>query len=182
MITALQCNREKLAQRVIERVTVIAVKLVELQDDIRELWAEFDRLAPGETIAGCATKKEFCERMLHRTPRAIRYMLAGGNQKQGEIISPLAGLLEVRNHLDQKIMEVLLQELIDEELDQINQRGVFTSRSGADDAAVQVGQPLQRLDKTLLEVGHPGRWSNSRKLEHARSRPRQVYRRAWRWA
>jgi hypothetical protein len=51
--------------------------LKSLEDDIRRLWVEFDNLKVGETILGCATKKEFCERKLHRTPRTIQYLLAG---------------------------------------------------------------------------------------------------------
>jgi hypothetical protein len=80
--------REALAQRVINGVAVIAPKLNTLADDIRQLWAEFEALRPGETIFGCATKKEFCTQHLGRTPRAVRYLLAGGNHVRGEIVSP----------------------------------------------------------------------------------------------
>jgi hypothetical protein len=80
--------REALAQRVINGIAVIAPKLNTLADDIRQLWAEFEALRPGETIFGCATKKEFCTQHLGRTPRAIRYLLAGGNHVRGEIVSP----------------------------------------------------------------------------------------------
>lgn len=68
----------------------VAQKLVELKPYIEELWRRFDN---GDKILGCSTKKEFCEDVLHRSPRAIRYMLAGGNpdnvrQQPAEIISP----------------------------------------------------------------------------------------------
>jgi hypothetical protein len=80
--------REALAQRIVEKCSVMLVALADLEDDIRSLWDEFERLPKGETILGCTTKKEFCEK-LGRTPRAVRYMLDGGNQNNGgEIISP----------------------------------------------------------------------------------------------
>jgi hypothetical protein len=72
-------DREVLAQRVIACIGSIATKLAELEPDIRQLWVEFENLPKGETIRGCTTKKEFCEKHLHRTPRAIQYMLDGGN-------------------------------------------------------------------------------------------------------
>jgi hypothetical protein len=67
----------------------VAQKLVTLKPYIEELYRRIDR---GETILGCSTKKEFCDRVLLRTPRAVRYMLEGGNhrrtQDEGEIVSP----------------------------------------------------------------------------------------------
>ena len=83
-------RREILARRVIRKVTVLAAKLVDLEADIRQLWREFESLKPGEMILGCRTKKAFCAKFLHRTPRAVRYMLKGGNPDnwRGEIISP----------------------------------------------------------------------------------------------
>ena len=70
---------------------VLSVKLMDLEEDIRALWIEFEDLRDGETIMGCHTKKEFCKEKLNRTPRAIQYMLTGGNPdnvKRSEIISP----------------------------------------------------------------------------------------------
>ena len=88
-------DREQLAQRVIVGIGSIATKLSELEPDIRQLWIEFKNLPHGETIMGCATKKEFCETHLHRTPRAIQYLLNGGSNgnyvpvaERSEIISP----------------------------------------------------------------------------------------------
>lgn len=81
--------REALAQRIVEKCSVMLVALADLEDDIRSLWDEFESLPKGETILGCTTKKEFCEKKLRRTPRAVRYMLDGGNPNNGgEIISP----------------------------------------------------------------------------------------------
>ena len=81
-------DREALALRVVEGIACLAPKLSALAEDIRQLWVEFEALKPGETIMGCATKKQFCD-LIGRTPRAVRYMLAGGNVNRGETISPL---------------------------------------------------------------------------------------------
>src|SRR6266851_467649 len=72
-------DREALARRVITAVGTLTVSLKSLEADVRLLWEEFDRLKSGETILGCRTRKEFCTRHLDRTPRAVRYMLKGGN-------------------------------------------------------------------------------------------------------
>jgi hypothetical protein len=63
------------ARSIISRLDSVCAKLKTLEDDIRVLWADFDTLKDGETILGCATKKEFCEKKLHRAPQTVRYML-----------------------------------------------------------------------------------------------------------
>jgi hypothetical protein len=88
-------DREALARRVVEGIECIAPKLAALAEDIRQLWREFEVLKPGETIMGCTTKKEFC-RMVGRTPRAVRYMLAGGNANRAETISPPSDDIKIR--------------------------------------------------------------------------------------
>ena len=83
---------EMRARSILSRIESISAKLKTLEADIRLLWIDFDNLKAGETILGCATKKEFCEKRLQRTPRAVRYMLDGGNpanQDREEIISPV---------------------------------------------------------------------------------------------
>ena len=96
-------DRDVLAQRIVDTVGVLAVKLKDLEDDIRVLWTEFDQLKSGESILGCATRKEFCAKYLKRTPRAVRFMLTRGAEDKSadtarrlldgeEIISPLADL------------------------------------------------------------------------------------------
>ena len=74
-----QVDREALAKRVVEQVRLVGASLKDLETDIRALWEEFERLQDGETIMGCRTKGEFCDRILGRTPRAVQYMLKGGN-------------------------------------------------------------------------------------------------------
>jgi len=82
---------EMRARSIISRMEGFAAKLKTLEDDLRALWLDFENLKAGDTILGCATKKEFCEKKLGRTPRAIQYMLAGGNPNntRSEIISPV---------------------------------------------------------------------------------------------
>jgi hypothetical protein len=65
--------REELAQR----VAAAFAKLADHKDDIEELWAEFEALCDGETIKGCKTKTEFCDKVLGRSIRAIQYLISG---------------------------------------------------------------------------------------------------------
>jgi len=81
-------EREALAGRVVAHFRAVCLKLAEMQKDIQLLWFEFDCLPTGEKIMGCANRKEFCRERLGRTPRAVRYMLKGGN-KRGENVSPV---------------------------------------------------------------------------------------------
>ncbi len=82
MHSATYTSVEGLARSVVSKMDSMVTTLKDLEDDIRRLWVEFDNLKVGETILGCATKKEFCEKKLNRTPRAISYMLGGGNHKR----------------------------------------------------------------------------------------------------
>ena len=67
-----EIDSESLGIFVRDGVIGVAQKLVELKPYIEELWRRIDR---GEVILGCSTKKEFCQQVLQRTPRAVRYML-----------------------------------------------------------------------------------------------------------
>jgi hypothetical protein len=68
--------REALAQK----VAAAFARLADHKEDIERLWQEFASLQDGETIMGCATKTEFCERVLGRSIRAIQYLLNGRTQ------------------------------------------------------------------------------------------------------
>jgi hypothetical protein len=68
---------EMRARSILSRIESVSAKLKTLEADIRALWLDFDNLKTGETILGCATKKEFCEKKLHRHPRTVQYLLAG---------------------------------------------------------------------------------------------------------
>lgn len=76
-------EREALAQK----VAAAFARLADHKDDIQRLWVEFENLQSGETIMGCSTKTEFCEKVLGRSIRAVRYMLDGGNHNRGETVS-----------------------------------------------------------------------------------------------
>ena len=78
-------DSETLGRFVRDGVIRVAQKLVELKPYVEELYRRLDR---GEVILGCSTKKEFCQQVLQRTPRAVRYMLDGGNHNRGETVSP----------------------------------------------------------------------------------------------
>jgi hypothetical protein len=55
----------------------VLLKLVHLKPYIEVLWGRFAELKNAETIAECHTKEEFCEQCLHRSIRAMQYMLYG---------------------------------------------------------------------------------------------------------
>jgi hypothetical protein len=79
-------EREKLAQEV-EKLALEAFggyeqslkKLTELRPMIAQLREVFMKLKPSETVAGCRTWTEYCERVLHRSDRRIRQILKGAN-------------------------------------------------------------------------------------------------------
>lgn len=54
-------------------------KLTELLPYLDELTKRFTRLRKGQTILGYTTMDAFCRAELHRTSRAVRYALSGGN-------------------------------------------------------------------------------------------------------
>jgi hypothetical protein len=71
---------EALGLFVRDGLTGVATKLAELRPYVEEVWR---RLENGETILGCKTKKAFCEQVLHRDTRTVRYMLNDGNHCRG---------------------------------------------------------------------------------------------------
>lgn len=79
--------------------------------DIIALWREFARLAPGQTIMGCATKTEYCDRIIGRSMRAIQYLIGGGNHKrERETVSRPAAALPhtVSPQLSQQHLKLML--------------------------------------------------------------------------
>jgi hypothetical protein len=48
---------------------------------VKQLRRDFRALKPGETIMGCRTWTAFCTKVLKRTTRAVRYIVAGGNPR-----------------------------------------------------------------------------------------------------
>jgi len=66
-------------------------KLTELLPYLEELTKRFTHLRKGQTIMGYTTMDAFCRGELHRTSRAVRYALSGGNpnnKKKGEESAP----------------------------------------------------------------------------------------------
>lgn len=63
----------------------LLAKLVQLKPYVEVLWERFDHLKKGETIAGCRTKKEFCQKCLNRSIRAVEYMLYGRTPKKATV-------------------------------------------------------------------------------------------------
>lgn len=80
-----EMDSESLGILVRDGIIGVATKLVELKPYVEELWR---RLESSEVILNCSTKKEFCQQVLQRTSRAVRYMLEGGNHNRGETVSP----------------------------------------------------------------------------------------------
>jgi hypothetical protein len=72
-------TNNELGEHVEQIALVVGQTLADLKPFIEELWRRFDQLEGRETIRGCHTKKEFCEKVLGKTARAVQYMLAGGN-------------------------------------------------------------------------------------------------------
>lgn len=70
---------DQLAEHVRDGIGGVYFSMAMIAPYIQELWRRFETLGAGESISGCRTKKEYCETVLNRTPRAVRYMLAGGN-------------------------------------------------------------------------------------------------------
>src|SRR5258708_30071210 len=103
---------EMRARSIVSRMASLCDKLKTLEDDIRALWLDFDNLKPGETILGCATKKEFCEQKLHRTPQAIRYMLDPDLRTSKQCLLPAPEPIDVaKEHL--KLMQARVNVLAD---------------------------------------------------------------------
>jgi len=71
-------DREALAQR----IAGAFAKLADHQTEVLQLWREFENLHDDERIMGCATKTEYCTKVLGRSMRAVQYMLAGGNPRE----------------------------------------------------------------------------------------------------
>jgi hypothetical protein len=58
---------------------------------IKQLRCDFRALKSGATIMGCKTWTEFCVKVLKRTDRAIRYVIAGGNPRSKRTVETKLG-------------------------------------------------------------------------------------------
>jgi hypothetical protein len=111
-MTALALSNEALGSHVENAVLGISKTLADLRPYIEELWTRFDALEPGQTIRGCRTRKEYCANVLQRTPRAVRYMLDGGNpvSKRGETVSP-AESVQLVNEVPAPVIDIVFDKL-----------------------------------------------------------------------
>ena len=100
----LKMKSEALGLYVSQQMTTVLTVLSDLKPYIEELWARFDT---GEVILGCSTRREFCEQVLQRTPRAVRYMLEGGNHNRGETVSPPKPKTEPHQVTDEEFAQYL---------------------------------------------------------------------------
>jgi hypothetical protein len=72
-------DREALAARVTAVFQGVFARLTDHKADIDNLWTEFSLLRGEETISGCRTKTDFCQKVLGRSIRSVQYLLTGGN-------------------------------------------------------------------------------------------------------
>jgi protein-tyrosine phosphatase len=77
-------SNEELGLKIQDMVAGICQNLADLRPLVEEAWR---RLEDGQVVSGCQTKKEFSEKILGRTYRAVRYMLDGGNRNRSETVS-----------------------------------------------------------------------------------------------
>jgi protein gp37 len=92
LMTPAQCRvhaqgmqSEQIAEYVVKNGWVdVLVRLKQLKPYLEVLWDRFDDLKGTETIAGCRTKAEFCNKRLHRSIRAVQYMLYGRTPEKAD--------------------------------------------------------------------------------------------------
>jgi hypothetical protein len=75
-------EKEKLAAQVVETFTGCCTKLKELKKDIEQIRQWFKDLKGSQTLAGCRSFKEFCEKRLNRTEQAVYAMLGDYGKKK----------------------------------------------------------------------------------------------------
>jgi hypothetical protein len=97
--TTIALDREALALRVAAVFQTVFAKLSDHKDDIESLWREFSLLEDGETISGCSTKTEFCQKILGRSIRTVQYLIAGRDSQaekptRTKFVSPAAPSLD----------------------------------------------------------------------------------------
>jgi hypothetical protein len=75
-IVPAKMSNEELGEYVASESVGVLKRMDVLRPYFEELWSRFDALQ-GETIQGCTTKTEFCEKILHRSRRSVNYILHG---------------------------------------------------------------------------------------------------------
>jgi hypothetical protein len=73
---------EDRAQKLVNELALLCVKLKALKPQIVEVQADFKKLKGSQTIFGCRSFKEFCEQKLGRTEQAVYAMPGDYSKKQ----------------------------------------------------------------------------------------------------
>jgi len=73
---------ENRAQKLADEFAPLCVKLRALKPQIEEVQADFKKLKGSQTILGCRSFKDFCEKKLDRTEQAVYAMLGDYSKKQ----------------------------------------------------------------------------------------------------
>jgi hypothetical protein len=79
-------TNEELVKFTAAGAVVIVQRLKSLEPYLRELRRRFHKLKPGEKICGFRNWGEYCTKHLHKTKRALNYMLSGGNKNRVEVL------------------------------------------------------------------------------------------------
>jgi hypothetical protein len=148
-----QEHREALALRVSVAFTRAVQNLKDLKDDIEALWVEFDFLGSRGTIMGCRGKREFCEKRLGRSLRAVQYMLDGGNHKRSAVPVAPSETVSLPAKVEPEVLAPVLEPVVD-----VTQESLPVSDPVE---PVPVEQPIielkegmrVRFDGTVYEIG-----------------------------
>jgi len=81
---------EELASSILQEFGPFCAKLRSMKSKIEKLRDYFKAKDQKETVAGCSTWAQFCERKLHRTDRAVRLLLAEETSASPEAKKPKA--------------------------------------------------------------------------------------------
>lgn len=77
IVRAAEMPNEELGRYIRAETIGLLRRVNELRPFFDELWQRFSRLGGGQTICGCKTRTEYCERVLHRSMRSVQYILYG---------------------------------------------------------------------------------------------------------
>jgi hypothetical protein len=84
-------DSEALGQYIADQTAGVLRRLEDLRPFYEELWKRFDKLPRGQKILGCAFRKEYCEKILHRSIRSVEYALYG---RKRSLTAPINKLVE----------------------------------------------------------------------------------------
>jgi len=140
----------------------------EIAAQVKQLRNDFRALKSGETIMECKTWTEFCTKVLNRTTRAVRYIVAGGN--------PRCKRKPTKDNFDWKNHWKGMPEFIQDDLAPFKTVLVhFGNQENVDKFAELVGQKLTPQTRYIwyprLEKGH---YRNKRYIDGESDRESQI--------